>query len=340
MSSEIETERLRSLGQGIRSLQVAMPGGHIPYSLCYLIEDARGGVHVVDPGWSSDANWASLSGALAASGHTLADVASVVVTHLHPDHLGMADRVRAASGASLVMHEREQAALEAMAGRAPAESAEHRFDAWGVPADRLPELDVTAGRPPMDPQRAADLLVADGELLDIPGRTIQVVLTPGHTPGHICLVDAEDGLVFTGDHVLPTIHPGVGLGGETATNPIGDYLASLDRIAVFDDLEVCPGHEYVFRGLAARCATTAEHHLRRSREVAERLRIDGDPTVWQVASELTWTAGWENLNGFYLLSALAQTAMHLDFVRSEAADRYLAPSRGAAGSAPSRATPA
>ncbi len=316
MSSQTEIEGLSVLRPGIRSLQVAMPGGHIPYSLCYLIEDDRGGVHVVDPGWSSDDNWASLTRALAASGHRVDDIASVVVTHLHPDHLGMADRVRAASGAILVLHEREQAALETMAGRAPAESAEHRFDVWGVPADRLAELDVTAGRPPMDAQLPADVLVTDGELLDISGRTIRVVLTPGHTPGHICLADADNGLVFTGDHVLPTIHPGLGLGGETATNPIGDYLASLERIAVFDEYEVCPGHEYVFRGLAARCATTAEHHLRRSREVAERLRIDGDPTVWQVASELTWTAGWANLNGFYLLSALAQTAMHLDFVRA------------------------
>ena len=323
MSSGIEVAGLSALGPGIRALQVAMPGGHIPYSLCYLIEDDRGNVHIVDPGWSSDDNWASLTRALAASGHGVDDIASVIVTHLHPDHLGMADRVRAASGASLVLHEREQAALEAMAGRAPAESAEHRFDVWGVPAERMPELELTAERPPMDAQLPADVLVTDGELLDIPGRAIRVVLTPGHTPGHSCLVDAEDGLVFTGDHVLPTINPGLGLGGETATNPIGDYLASLERIAVFDEHQVCPGHEYVFRGLAARCATTAEHHLRRSREVAERMRSDGDPTVWQVASELTWTAGWANLNGFYLLSALAQTAMHLDFVRSDASARYL-----------------
>lgn len=323
MSSGIEVEGLSALGPGIRALQVAMPGGHIPYSLCYLIDDASGRVHIVDPGWPSDDNWASLTRALRASGHDVDDIASVIVTHLHPDHLGMADRVRAASGASLVLHEREQAALVTMAGRAPAESAEHRFDVWGVPAERVPELDLTAERPPMDAQLPADVLVTDGELLDIPGRAIRVVLTPGHTPGHICLVDAEDGLVFTGDHVLPTINPGLGLGGETATNPIGDYLTSLERIAVFDQHQVCPGHEYVFRGLAARCATTAEHHLRRSREVAERLRIDGDPTVWQVASELTWTAGWANLNGFYLLSALAQTAMHLDFVRSDASARFL-----------------
>ena len=322
MPQHIEGEGLRVVGPGIRSLRMAMPGGHLPYSLCYLVEDARGGVHLIDPGWPSDDNWASLAQALDASGHSIADVASVVVTHLHPDHLGLADRVRTASGGVVVMHEKEQAALEAMAGRAPAESPSHRFDEWGVPTDRLAELDVSERRPAMDAS-GADVLVTDGALLDIPGRAIEVVLTPGHTPGHMCLVDAEDGLVFTGDHVLPTIHAGVGLGGETATNPIADYLRSLERIAAFDEHEVCPGHEYVFHGLAARCATTAEHHLRRSREVADRLRIDGDPTVWQVASELTWTAGWPNLNGFYLLSALAQTAMHLEFVRSDASARYL-----------------
>jgi glyoxylase-like metal-dependent hydrolase (beta-lactamase superfamily II) len=324
VSSQLEVEGLSTLRPGIRALQVTMPGGHIPYSLCYLIEDARGSLHLIDPGWLSAENWESLGRACAASGHRVDDIASVVVTHLHPDHIGMADRVRTATGAAVVLHEREQVALDEMAGRAPAESPEHRFDEWGVPAARLAELDVTAGRPPMDVPNPADVLVTDGALLDIPGRTIRVVLTPGHTPGHICLVDAEDGLVFTGDHVLPTIHPGVGLGGETATNPIADYLESLDRIALFDEHEVCPGHEYVFRGLAARCVTTAEHHLRRSREVAEHLRIDGDPTVWQVASELTWTAGWANLKGFYLLSALAQTAMHLEFVRSEASAPYLA----------------
>lgn len=323
MTDGIESEGATTLAPGIRALKVAMPAAHIPYSLCYLIEDAHGDVHLVDPGWPSDENWASLERELASSGHRIDDVATVSVTHLHPDHLGMADRVRAASGAALALHEREQAALETMDGRAPAESPAHRFDLWGVPADRLAELDISGGRPAMSRPQHADALLRDGELLDIPGRAIRVVLTPGHTPGHVCLVDDDDGLVFTGDHVLPTIHAGVGLGGETATNPIADYLSSLERIAAYDDLRVCPGHEYVFRGLAARCASTAEHHLRRAREVAERLRVDGDPSIWQVASELTWTVGWANLNGFYLLSALAQTAMHVGFVQSEQSNPYL-----------------
>ena len=78
MSREIESERIEMLAPGIRALKVSMPGGHIPYSLCYLIEDSRGDVHLVDPGWPSDENWKSLERALEASGHRIDDVASVV----------------------------------------------------------------------------------------------------------------------------------------------------------------------------------------------------------------------------------------------------------------------
>ncbi len=67
----------------------------------------------------------------------------------------------------------------------------------------------------------ADLLVEDGDVLPIAGREVRALWTPGHTAGHLCLVDEGDGLLFTGDHVLPRINPGIGLGGRTATNPLG-----------------------------------------------------------------------------------------------------------------------
>ncbi|MFF1877753.1 MBL fold metallo-hydrolase [Leifsonia sp. NPDC058230] len=272
----------RELSPGIRVVPMPMRGDGLPYSLSYLIDDDRGGVHIVDPGSSTDENWATLASALRAMGRGTESVAQVIVTHLHADHLGLAERVRAASGAAVVLHERER-------------------DAPIVP----------------------DVLVADGDILDIPGRAVQVVHTPGHTPGSICLAVHDARLLFTGDHVLPTVNPGLGLGGPTETNPIADYLASLERIAAFDDYEVGPGHEYVFRGLAARCSALREHHLKRSREVAAALAADPGMSVPSIASRLTWTDGWENLDGFRLDSALAQTAMHRAFVASEAAGRYL-----------------
>ena len=107
---------------------------------------------------------------------------------------------------------------------------------------------------------------------------------------------------------------GLGLGGPTATNPVAGFLDGLERIAIYDDHEVLPGHGYRFTGLAERCAEATNHRNQRTAEVAAVLATKPDSTVWEIASQLTWTAGWENFRGFYVRSALAQTAMHRDYI--------------------------
>lgn len=277
----------------------------VPYTLCYLLLDAAGTVHLVDPGFGSDENLTLVRAALAEFGDP--DVASVVVTHLHPDHLGLAERLRAQTGARVVLHERELLALKALA-----RLADPPFAQWGVPAGEEPVLPSRMERGYLDAH--ADVVVTDGERLDIPGRDIRVLLTPGHTPGHSCLRDENQGLLFTGDHLLPTVHPGLGLGGPTERSPIGDYLDSLERIREYASDEVLPGHGYRFRGLDERVAATEAHHRKRSAEVAAVLVEAPQATVWQVASRVRWTAGWENLHGFLRYSALAQTEMHMRYL--------------------------
>jgi len=110
------------------------------------------------------------------------------------------------------------------------------------------------------------------------------------------------------------MHAGLGLGAPTDSNPLADYLSSLERVGVYPEHEVLPGHGYRFLGVASRAAASAEHHRRRSREVAAVLADAPESSNWQIAARLTWTAGWQNLADFYLYSALAQTAMHRDYV--------------------------
>ncbi len=307
--------------QGIWAVPIRMPE-QLPYSLCYLIEDGEGSLHVVDPGWDSDENWRALTEDLAALGRTTGDVASIVVTHLHRDHVAAAGRLAEASGAPVLMHRVEAAALERQ-GSEQERIPPSRFVDWGVPGDRRTELVEAAARHRDSDVRGPDRVLDDGDELAIPGRSITVLWTPGHTSGHICLREEREKLLFTGDHVLPSIFSGIGLGGRSDTNPIADYLGSLERVAIFDDHEALPGHEAPFTGLSHRAGTVAEHHLTRSRQVRRVLDGAAEPTIWDVASQLTWTAGWENLSGFMLLSALAQTELHVDFVRSETALRYL-----------------
>ena len=295
---------------GVWSVPLPLREALVPYTLCYLLLDNQGGVHLIDPGADSVENWKIVNEVLQQAGRSMTDVASVVVTHLHFDHIGMADRIREASGARVVMHRFEQEAIDRGYGTV----SPNRADLWGVPSQRREELLSVARERASRVHTQADELVVDGDRLVIPSRDVQVVWTPGHTYGHICLVSADDDLVFTGDHVLPMLYPGLGLGGSTQDNPIADYLAALGRISTFDALETCPGHGYRFRGLADRCEATAAHHRRRTADVAAVLDRLSFPTVWEVAATVTWSAGWDGLHGYALDSALSQTAMHVEFL--------------------------
>ncbi|MFC5501337.1 MBL fold metallo-hydrolase [Lysinimonas soli] len=301
---------------GIWSIPLPMSQPGNPFSLSYAVQGSDGSVHLIDTGYDTERNWQLLVAGLARFGLSIDDVASVFVTHLHPDHLGMAERLRAASGARLGMLRREQLALSALAAHG-IDTTDARFGSWGVPEDRWPELRVALGPGLVaEAAPAVDRAYEPRELIDVPGRSIEALATPGHTAGSASLVDAEAGLVFTGDTVLPRIFSGLGLGDAGETNPIADYLASLRTLEAYDELEVAPGHQYRFRGLAERTAVLAEHHLSRSRAAAAVLRDEPDATIWQVASRLRWTTGWQNLRDFYLFSALGQTQLHVEFGRS------------------------
>jgi glyoxylase-like metal-dependent hydrolase (beta-lactamase superfamily II) len=304
---------LETVSDGVSVVALPLPPGNVPYTLSYLLADEHDGIHVIDPGPDWDENWGTLGAALAARGKTVTDVASIIVTHLHPDHLGLAGRLRQVSGAPVIMHRSDAAALETPGD--PVRMRVSELSNWGVPADRRAELTALTLGPATVAEFLVDRTVEGGELLDIPGRSLRVIHTPGHTSGHICLREEEQKLIFTGDHVLPTVNPGIGLGGTTSENPIRDYLASLDAVAAFDDHEVLPGHGYRFTGLAERCTELADHHRRRTGEVAAVLARQPDATIWQIAERLTWSSGWQALRGFSLLSALSQTALHRELVR-------------------------
>ncbi len=291
---------------GLFAVPITLGHKWVPYAFSYAIEDDAGAIHLVDAGGLTADSLAELEAGLASVGHTLEQVASVTATHLHPDHLGLAELIRARTGARVGLHRIEQGSLSA----APADPTA-LIEEWEVPADRRAEL---MDRPsPIEPL-TADVLLEDDDRLDIPGRDVRVVHVPGHTAGSVSLVDAGERILFTGDHLLPDQFPGIGIDAHIDGNPVRDYLHSLDRVLEFGDHEVLPGHGWRFEGLADRVAVTRAHHGRRTTEVAAVLAEHPDLSVWELASRITWTAGWENLRSFYTRSALMQTAWHRDIV--------------------------
>jgi glyoxylase-like metal-dependent hydrolase (beta-lactamase superfamily II) len=302
------TPEIEQVRDGVWAIPLPLPhAGVVESTLCYTLTDSTGGVHLIDPGWGTDDNRDRLEAGLSVTGFGLDDVRSITSTHLHPDHLGLGMLLRAEFGIPVALHRAEQAALaRPMYPDPPA-----TLDGWGVPPEHLDELATVAPRA-KPAGIEVDVTLDDGDRLGIPGRDVRVIHTPGHTAGSICLYDATDELFFSGDHVLPIINPGLGLGGfSDDDDPIGAALDSYARVEAFDDAEVCPGHGYRFRGLAVRSRQIADRHRRRSAEIAALAAAEPGATVWTIASRVEWTDGWPNLRGFLRLSALAQTEMHL-----------------------------
>lgn len=307
------------------AIPVPIPAGTIPHTLCYALLDDTA-VHLIDPGWGDEAAIAALHDGLAVAGRELSDVRTVIATHFHPDHLGAATALCRLTGARIVFSAIEHEILqnETSADAVDVDSYRLTLQEWGVPAEFWDDLIASFDRPSLVPPTAPDSAVGDGAVLRLGAHRLRVVATPGHTGGHICLVDEDRRLLYSGDHVLPRIYSGIGIGVLPGSDPLGDYFDSLDLLAAFDDFTVLPGHEYSFRGLRGRRSQLAEHHLRRTAEVATLVDELADAPVWEYARRLTWTAGWSGMHGFWLHSALRQTALHRAYARTAPARARLA----------------
>ncbi|MDZ8275041.1 MBL fold metallo-hydrolase [Microbacterium aquimaris] len=301
------------IADGIWSVAIPMPG-YLDYSLSVVAFGSEGSVGIVDPGWAGEKALEALGGFLRAQGADLGDVTTVVATHAHPDHLGLAHAVRERSGARLFLHAREQRSFDGAREVGDWWSVD-RFREYGVPAEITERIARTmSGGDPVRPEAVvADVFVAEGDTIPLGDSSWRVVETPGHTPGHVALVEERHRLLATGDHVMPTIFPGVGLGVPSGPSALSDYFASLARLRAFGEHTVLPGHGYVFTGLAERLEEAEAHTRRRLDEVRAASAAEPTVDVFTLASRLTWTGGWEKVIASPMLaSALLQTGIYRD----------------------------
>lgn len=293
---------------GLWALAVPAPGGaRIPYVFVWILQSHDGTIDLVDAGYDTPLNRDLLAGTFDAIGARLDRIRRIVLTHLHPDHTGLATWLRRDHGAELVMSRTEVDAY-ARFGASADPSAVLR---WGVPEDQRRSL--RASIPQSIPTVPVDREVEDGDVVAMGDGNMRVVLTPGHTRGHIVLVDESNQQIYTGDHVLPTMHPGIGIGGAFTVNPVDEFISSCAAMQAFSEYEALPGHGYRFRGVADRASAAASHHLRRVAELRAVLIDMPAATVWQVAERLTWRGGWDALDDQFKYTALRQVEVFRDY---------------------------
>jgi len=152
-------DALNATADGTWTLELEMPSGAAERSRCVILRD-ESGLIVVDPGCPTDRNWETLLSAIGYLGAGTEPIALVVATHMHPDHIGLADRLRAHSGSRLALGRIEATAMTALDVEDPVET---EFESWGAPASVHEELRVVEAtrhaRRPVVP----DLLLDDGD---------------------------------------------------------------------------------------------------------------------------------------------------------------------------------
>jgi glyoxylase-like metal-dependent hydrolase (beta-lactamase superfamily II) len=295
-------------------LPISMPGlGHVN---TYIFVDDRG-IALMDPGLPGDESFAALETRLASVDLAPADVHTVYVTHSHIDHFGLAARLARESrkGLELLTHEAFGAQFRRSEGedlfladvdlddvddRNPFEGETPWGRVWGPPPEVRERFVVERPR--------VTRYLRDGESLRMAGREMFIVHSPGHTLDHICLSDPEEGVLFSGDHVLPSITPHIsGIG--TGRDPLDLFEESLIKVGGMDGVRlVLPAHGGPFTDLRGRTEAIRAHHVERLLHLRDLSQDLGPQTVEEFSHHLFRSDHWGTM-------AEAETFAHLEHLR-------------------------
>jgi glyoxylase-like metal-dependent hydrolase (beta-lactamase superfamily II) len=270
----------KAVAPGVWWLRMAMPGmlNHINV---WALEDGDGWT-LVDTGLAlpetKDSWRAAFAGPLAGR-----PVKRLIVTHMHPDHIGMAGWLTRKHQVRLWITRLEYVSCRMLAADTGREAPEdgvrfYRAAGWGEDAIATYRERFGGFGRGMTPLPDSYRRLSDGEAIEIGGQTWRVVVGNGHSPEHACLwragADGEPGVFISGDQVLPRISSNVSVfPTEPDADPLSDWLGSLAKLkaTVPGEVLVLPSHNDPFVGLHARLDHLIAGHERGLRRLEERL---------------------------------------------------------------------
>jgi glyoxylase-like metal-dependent hydrolase (beta-lactamase superfamily II) len=307
---------------GVHRIPLPLPNDGLRAVNVYAVA-TDDGFTLVDAGWDIPESRELLAKALDGLGASLADIRRFLVTHVHRDHYTHAVVVRREFGSSVALGIGERPTLELLQtpGRAPLMGQVRQLEVLGA-ADLASTIAgfVRAGGPPdLDQWESPDVWLEPGEIPLAGGRTLEAVPTPGHTAGHLVFHDVAGGLLFAGDHVLPTITPSIGFEPVLSPEPLGSFLRSLALVRSRPDALLLPAHGPVAPSAHARVDELIAHHGRRLDEVEAAARTGAD-TAYAAAGVLRWTRREHtlaDLDPFNAMLAVFETGAHLDLLATQ-----------------------
>ncbi|PKN70451.1 MAG: MBL fold metallo-hydrolase [Deltaproteobacteria bacterium HGW-Deltaproteobacteria-10] len=291
-------------------MEIPLPGNPLKAVNSYVIKgDQR--FLIIDTGMNMNACREAMAAGLAELAVDL-DKTDFFITHLHADHLGLvSELVRPAAKVYF---------------NYPDAQIMNDFQHWddvkatalnnGFSVEEVESaLQKHPGRKYFKPAVLDYTLLREGDHVSIGRYDFRCVETPGHTPGHLCLYEAQEKIFFSGDHILEDITPNISMWADIG-NPLSDYLNSLDKINGFDIRHVFPGHRRIFTDHRKRIAELKKHHQKRAEEVLVILKGAGQ-NAYQVASQMTWDIDcktWDDFPAPQKWFASGEALSHLQYL--------------------------
>jgi glyoxylase-like metal-dependent hydrolase (beta-lactamase superfamily II) len=306
------------VADGIWRIPLPLPMDGLKAINVYVIETEQG-LTLVDGGWAIPMARDLLERCLRDIGHSFTDLRRFLVTHIHRDHFTMATVLGHEFGADVALGIDEKPGLDLI----------HAADGMG--SNPFADVLITAGA-----RTIAELWIegSQGESLDteqwtypdtwldgdheisVGSRTIDAVHTPGHTPGHFVFAEKAAGLLFAGDHVLPTITPSIGFTVPPVDQPLRDFMESLAKVRALPDLQILPAHGPVAPSSHERVDELLVHHEKRL-DLSLAALASGPLTGHDVAQHLPWTRHDHEFIALDIFSqgmAAMETKAHLELL--------------------------
>ncbi len=269
---------------------------------------------LLDTGIRSEESLQSLEAALKSVGSGWSSIAGILVSHLHPDHVGAAAELRRRTGAPVRMPALEAELVKPLGPDRKffAETAAflRQHGMPGTQVDTLREQAAVGSK--VSERLVVDGPLEDGERIAFQGGTLEAIAAPGHSPGQLCFYCPEQRVLFSTDAILPRVTPNIGVHWFYRANPLGDYLVTLDKLRGLEAGKIVPSHGRPFEGHREWIDNTKRHHVRRCDSIIEVLGEE-PMDAFEIAGAV-WGA---NRSLFDRRFAMAESLSHLAYMEIE-----------------------
>ncbi len=276
---------------------------------------------IIDTGMPVRSSLGYLEEKMLEHGFKVKNIKRIIVTHLHIDHIGGSGYLQKVSGAPFSIHEKEAEFINRLINNSKKSIEVFRKVMYrsGVPKNITEEMmffHPGISNQSVYSQINYNAVVKDYDTITIGDEKLKVIGTPGHSIYNICIYNKDKKILFSGDHILPKITPNIRV-PFNEDNPLGEYLASLDKVAKLKVEYYLPGHGEIQSNFRERILELKCHHYKR---LLETLNIISDKplSAYEISSKMNWDVKmpWEEFPTTQKYFAIGETLAHIRYLQA------------------------